>query len=110
MALAPVWNGYGHYPEYKDENCKKAIIWGVGRYYRNHKKEILKKYDVQAFIDRKKIKYFEGKPVIDCEEISAYTFDFIVIVFQNKEEAARMKEKLTTQYEIPEEKILIWKS
>lgn len=110
LALAPVWNGYGHYPEYKDENCKKAIIWGVGRYYKNNKKEILRKYDVQAFIDRKRIKYFEGKPVIDCETISACTYDFVVIVFQNKEEAARMKEKLMTQYEIPEEKILIWKS
>ena len=108
MALAPVWNGYGHYPEYKDENCKKAIIWGVGRYYRNHKKEILKKYDVQAFIDRKKIKYFEGKPVIDCEAISAYEYDFIVIMFHNKEEAARMKENLTVQYGIEREKIIIW--
>lgn len=108
IALAPVWNGYGHYPEYKDENCKKAIIWGVGRYYRNHKKEILKKYDVQAFIDRKKIKYFEGKPVIDCDEISTYEYDFIVIMFHNKEEAARMKENLTVQYGIEREKIIIW--
>ena len=106
-AFAPLWNGYGHTREYKDDKCKKALIWGLGKCYRTNKKEILKKYDVQAFIDRKKIKYFEGKPVIDCNRIQDFEFDFIVIMFNNKEEAGRMKEKLIAQYKIPRKQIIV---
>ncbi|MCM1154891.1 MAG: glycosyltransferase [Roseburia sp.] len=107
MALASLWNGYGHYPEYKNQDCKKAIIWGTGKCYRKNKKDILKRYDVQAFIDRRKIQFFEGKQVIDCEMIQDYEYDDIVIAFHNTAEAERMKEKLMGQYGISEDKIVI---
>lgn len=108
MAFAPIWNGYGHYIEYKNKNYQKAIVWGIGRYYKKNKKDFLKMYDVQAFIDRKKIKYFEGKPVINCEMIQKYEYDFIIIMFHNKEEAMRMKEKMIYKYKIVEDKIIVW--
>ena len=108
MAFAPLWNGYGHYMEYNNADYKKAILWGIGNYYRRNKKNVLKEYDVQAFIDKKKIRYFEGKPVIDCSLIHEYEYEYIVIMFSNKEEAVRMKQQLIIIYKIPEHRIIVW--
>ncbi len=107
LAFADLYNGYGHQPAYKDSCAMKAIVWGIGGYYRKNKKELLKKYDVQAFIDKRKIKYFEGKPVINCQLLSQYDYDYILIMFNNEEEAARMKDKLIQEYGIMHDRIKI---
>ncbi len=106
MAYAPIYNGYGHQHEYK--GCKQVIVWGTGKYYRKNKRKFLQKYAVQAFIDKRKIQYFEGKPVIDCTMLEEYEYDFIMIMFANLTESGRMKKVLTDQYGISEDRIIIW--
>lgn len=107
LAFADLYNGYGHQAEYKDPYASKAIVWGTGACYQKNKKHLLKNYDIQAFIDKRKIKYFEGKPVINCNLLSQYDYEYILIMFNNEEEAGRMKNKLIQEYGIMGEKIKI---
>lgn len=107
LAFADLHNGYGHQAAYKDLQASKAIVWGIGTCYRKNKKQLLKKYDVQAFIDKRKIKYFEGKPVIDCESLERYNFEYILIMINNVTEAERMKKKLIQDHGIADSKIKI---
>ncbi len=107
LAFAELHNGYGHQAAYRNQDARKAVVWGIGANYQKNKRELLKKYDVQAFIDKKKIRYFEGKPVISCKSLCQYDYEYVLIMFNNTEEAERMKDKLVREYGIDSDRIKI---
>lgn len=107
LAFAELHNGYGHQAPYRNPNARKAVVWGIGANYQKNKKELLKHFEVQAFIDKKKIHYFEGKPVISCKALCQYDYEYILIMFNNTEEAERMKDKLIREYGVMRERIKI---
>ncbi len=97
---------YGDY--FHKDGLPKALIWGIGNLYNRHKKDLLQKVTVVAFLDTfKKFKYFEGKKIIREEEIPKYKFEKIIIEIENLEEARKVKGHLIKEYGIREDCILI---
>ncbi len=97
---------YGDY--YHRDGLTKVLIWGMGNLYNRHKKHLLQRVTVEAFIDSfKKYKFFEGKKVIREDEISGFDFEKIIIEIENQEEAQKIKNHLIQKYKISENCILI---
>lgn len=66
-----------------------------------------KKYNILAFIDKRKITYYEGLPLISAADINNYEYDKVIIMIKNEEEAKRVKNLLDDNYGIYD-KAIIW--
>ncbi len=69
-----------------DKTKEHVLVYGVGKFYQKYEKEICNSYYVEAFIDRKKRKWYSGKNVICIEEISKYNCNKIIIMIQDIQE------------------------
>ena len=97
---------YGSY--YHRDGLTRVLIWGTGDLYNRHKKDLLQRVTVEAFIDSfKKFDYFEGKKIIKEYQIVDFDFEQIIIEIANFEEAQKIKNHLIQKYKISEDRILI---
>lgn len=97
---------YGDY--FHKDGLPRVLVWGSGNLYNRHKKDLLQRVTVVAFLDSfKKFKYVEGKKIIREEEILNCDFEKIIIEIENLEEAGKIKNHLMHDLGIREDRILI---
>lgn len=77
--------GYGNYTALNsDDNTReKVLVYGLGKFYKTHEKEISTLYYIEAFIDRSLTGWYAGKKIIHLGEISKYDFDKIIMMIQD---------------------------
>lgn len=90
---------------YEDELKEKILVYGAGNFYLKNEKEINEKYNIGAFIDKRKHGWLEGKKIISLKEVGQYTYDRILIMVWDIQECANIIKELM-DLEISQEKIL----
>lgn len=99
---------FGHHAaNNQDDGIKeKILVYGAGNFYRRNEKKICEKYFVQAYIDRGKKGWLDGKKVIKRNEIEQYAYDWILVMIQDAEESMEVIKQLTEQ-KVDSKRILI---
>ena len=103
-AFSPLYGSYTALNNYVS-NRSIVMVYGLGNFYKKHEKQINDEYYIEMFIDTVKKGYFEGKRIIEPNEVNCYVFEKIIIMIQSEIESLRVYEKLVKTYNIPEEKI-----
>lgn len=65
---------------------EEILIYGVGNFFSQFEKTINDKYEVVAFIDKKKEGWHSGKKIIHINEINDYKYKYIVIMLYDIQE------------------------
>lgn len=88
---------YGSYTAISTEDDAKEsiLLYGVGYFFRRNEKAINDKYNIKAFIDRKKRGWFAGRKIIRIDEIGRYDYDKILIMVQDVCECKKIVKNLT---------------
>lgn len=92
-AFAPVYGSYTAITE-TDRNKENILVYGAGYCYIQNEKIINEKYNVIAFVDRKKRGWFAGKKILKADEIEQYRYAWIIIAVQSAQECQNIKEVL----------------
>lgn len=88
---------YGSYTAINTEGAEKenVIIYGMGKFFRQHEKELNERYYVKAFIDRRETGWYAGKKFIEVNEIGKYEYEKVIIMVLNVNECFRIIQELT---------------
>lgn len=88
---------YGSYTAINTEGAEKenVIIYGMGKFFRQHEKELNERYYVKAFIDRREMGWYAGKKFIEVNEIGKYEYEKVIIMVLNVNECFRIIQELT---------------
>ena len=88
---------YGSYTAINTEGAEKenVIIYGMGKFFRQHEKELIERYYVKAFIDRRETGWYAGKKFIEVNEIGKYEYEKVIIMVLNVNECFRIIQELT---------------
>jgi len=75
----------------------KAIIYGIGDFFRQHKDELYEKYEIVAYVDRQK--KIDGKEIVKIDDIAEgkFDYDYIVIMIRNVQECIRVSKEIITK-------------
>lgn len=85
---------------------EKVIIYGMGRFFRQHEREINERYYISAFIDRGQHGWYAGKKIISLNEIAQHNYSKIMIMVQNIQENIDIVKELLNKNIHPEKIIL----
>ena len=91
-----------------DESDKeKAVVYGLGHFFRRNEKEICDFYNIVAFVDYGKKGWFAGKKILTLEQMKGYTYDKVIVMLHDLDEAKRVKEKICKECNVSDECVLI---
>lgn len=87
---------YGSYTAIHTEDKKKenAIVYGMGKFFRQYEKSINEKYYIKAFIDRREKGWYAGREIIQLNELARYKYDKIIIMVLNIQECFNIVREL----------------
>ncbi len=87
---------YGSYTAINTEGAEKenVIIYGMGKFFRQHEKELNERYYVKAFIDRRETGWYAGKKFIEVNEIGKYEYEKVIIMVLSVNECFRIIQEL----------------
>lgn len=99
---------FGSYTAINEESEMKenVLVYGLGNFYFSYEKDINEKYNVKAFIDRRKKGWFAGKKIIRPEDIQKYEYDKVIIMVRDMQEIIVIIKRLI-DIKINSEKIVI---
>lgn len=99
---------YGSYTaiEKSARVSEAVLVYGIGQFFRRYEKEINNKYNIVAFIDRKKDSFYAGKPIIKKEDICNMDYDKIIIMIQNANECTKIIRELCDEHGVNEERVI----
>lgn len=76
---------------------KSVVIYGVGNYYKKYEREINNEYKIVAFIDRDKHGQYNGKAILNMNDINQLRYDKIIIMVQSIQECINIAKELITR-------------
>lgn len=106
IAFAELWRGYTALTNNVDEKKEKALVYGLGNFFKSFEKELNVQYNIEAFVDRAKKGFYAGKEIIKPEKIKGYTYDKIYIAISDEQESLNIERLLNEKYEVPLSKIV----
>lgn len=62
---------------------KKVLIYGIGNFFLQNKEDIVKDYDIIAFIDSEKSGWYLDKKIINPVNVHQYEYEEIIVMVQN---------------------------
>lgn len=75
----------------QEKNFKEnVLIYGLGNFFKENEKNINHKFNIVAFIDRKKKGWYAGKKVLKLEDVRHYDYDKIIIMVQSIQECIKI--------------------
>lgn len=98
----------GLFDALKDSGIKeKVLVYGLGNFYAYHKRYLLDRYRIEAYIDRRKEGFYHGKKIIKIDEINQYEYEKIIVMLLDTNRCREVFEALIKQG-VEEEKIVIF--
>lgn len=98
-----LFNGVYH----GDSNtCKpKAVIYGMGNFYKKNERIISNQYNVIMYIDKNNNGYYAGRKIGKIRDIGSIQSDIIILMILDISEAIKIARELNEKYNIPFKKI-----
>jgi len=62
------------------EDKENVVVYGLGKFYKQHEQELLSRYNIVAFIDKEKQGHYLGNEIIFVNDIHRFTYDKIIIM------------------------------
>lgn len=90
---------HAEYPDLR----KRALIYGIGKSFEEHKKVLGKQYRIVALADRNKNGFIAGYRIIKPPEIIEYEYDYIIIMNKDIELSLHIAQQLIMEYQIKAE-------
>lgn len=90
----------------RDDSKENVLIYGVGNFYLHNERDINKKYNIEAFIDKRKKGWFAGKKIISIKKILQYNYSKIIIMIQDIQECINVVKILIKEGILAEQIIL----
>ncbi|MBE5876029.1 MAG: glycosyltransferase family 2 protein [Lachnospiraceae bacterium] len=104
-AFPSLFNGVYHGKE--DALKKTAIVYGLGNYYKKYECEIVNKYNVRMYIDKRKNGFYAGKKIGKIGDLVKEQYDFVLLMIADVCEAMKVGRELHENYGISWGKIAL---
>ncbi|MCX4339233.1 MAG: FkbM family methyltransferase [Lachnospiraceae bacterium] len=105
LAFAELHGCYAALPS--GESREKAVIYGLGTFYATNEKEINQRFEISAFIDRRKRGWYAGKEIMVPADIQKLKYDKIIIMLQNIRECINVSKRMIDQYGVDYKQIIL---
>lgn len=99
---------FGSYTAINSDDISKerVLVYGLGKFFARNEKAVNEKYNIAAFVDRRKRGWYAGQKIIKIDEIKDYTYDKVLIMIEDIQECINIKNELA-DHEVNPEHILI---
>lgn len=104
-AFAPLYGSFTA-ANVQDSLREKILVYGAGYFYQENERAINEIYYINAFVDKRKKGWLDGKKIISLKEIGQYTYDRILIMVKDIQACINITKELTA-LGIGREKILL---
>lgn len=100
----------GIYCNKETRKKEAAVVYGLGNFYKQNEQYINGQYDIVMFIDKGKKGYYAGKKIGKMNDIQNASYDVILLMFVNLNDALQVARELHNYYSIPYNKMILGKS
>lgn len=81
----------------EDTGKEKILVYGAGNFFRENEKGINERYNIEAFVDKRKRGWLAGKRIIPINQIGQYSYDWILVMVWDIQECIDIVKELTDQ-------------
>lgn len=96
---------HGVYHDTKNTDKPKAVVYGIGNFYKRNEIKISKQYNVVMYVDKAQRGYYAGRKIGKKNDINDLQCDVIILMIADLNEAVKVARELYEKYDVPFEKI-----
>ncbi len=83
---------YGSYTasSTKDASKENVFVYGLGKFFYQHERELNERYNITAFVDRWKEGWYAGRKILKPNNVKDCAYDKIIIMVQSMQECIKI--------------------